>query len=230
MQTKAFFSAAALEQRRATALAAAARLKQAQASGGVQTNQASYANLTAPESGTVIAVEADPGQVVAAGQTIVRLARGQSKDVLIALPEQWLAGARVGRFKVMIPATNQSFDATVREIGAVADPATRTYTVKLSLPDDGQIKFGMSAQVLMSLPSIAGAMPTVPLSSIVEQGGKSIIYVVDGQTLTVAARPVEVTGSAVGTDVQVRGLKSGDRIVAAGGHLLTAGQKIRLAP
>lgn len=226
---KGFFSAAALEQRRATALAAAARLKQAQASGSVQSNQVGYANLTTPESGTVIAVEADPGQVVAAGQTVVRLARGQSTDVLIALPEQWLAGARVGRFKVMIPAINKSYDAVVREVGAVADPATRTYAVKLSLPDDAQIKFGMSAQVLMSAASASGAMPTVPLSAIVEQGGKSIIYVVDLQTSTVSPRPIEVVGSAVGTDVQVRGLKAGERVVAAGGHLLTAGQKIRLA-
>ena len=225
---KGFFSAAALEQRRTSALAAGARLKQAQASGSVQTNQVGYANLTTPESGTVITVEADPGQVVAAGQTVVRIARGQATDVLIALPEQWLAGARAARFKVMIPAINKSFDAVVREVGAAADPATRTYPVKLSLPEDPQIKFGMSAQVLMSLPTVAGAMPTLPLSAIVEQAGKSIIYVVDEQTFTVSAKPVEVVGSAVGTDVQVRGLKAGDRIVAAGGHLLAAGQKIRL--
>ena len=226
---KGFFSAAALEQRRATALAAGARLKQAQASGSVQTNQVGYASLTTPESGTVIATEADPGQVVSAGQTVVRLARGQSVDVLIALPEQWLAGARVGRFRVMIPAINKSYDAVVREVGAAADAATRTYAVKLSLPDDPQIKFGMSAQVLMSAPSAAGALPTVPLSAIVAQSGKSIIYVVDGQSTLVTARPVTVVGSAVGTEVQVQGLKAGERVVVAGGHLLTAGQKIRLS-
>ena len=224
---KGFFSAAALEQRRATALAAGARLKQAQASGSVQTNQVSYASLTTPESGTVIAVEADPGQVVSAGQTVVRLARGQSTDVLLALPEQWLAAARVGRFKVMIPAINKSYDAVVREVGAAADPATRTYAVKLSLPDDPQIKFGMSAQVMMNAPSTQGALPTVPLSAIVEQSGKSVIYIVDAQSATVSARPVAVVGSAVGTDVQVQGLKAGERVVVAGGHLLTAGQKIR---
>ena len=227
---KGFISTAALEQRRATALGAQARLKQSQASTNVQTNQASYANLTSPESGTVIAVEADPGQVISAGQTVVRIARGQSTDAVIAMPEQWLAGAKAGKFKVTIPAIGKSVDAQLREVSATADPATRTYAVKLSLPDDTQIKLGMSAQVVMSAPTLAGALPTVPLSAIVERGGKSIVFVVDPQTSAAQAKVVEVVSAAVGTDTQVSGLKTGDRIVVAGGHLLTVGQQVRLAP
>ena len=226
---KGFFSTAALEQRRATALAANARLKQSQATTTVQTNQASYANLTSPEGGTVITTEADPGQILSAGQTVVRLARGASTDVVVNMPEQWLSGAKASQFKVTIPAIGKTFDAQLREVSAAADPATRTYAVKLSLPDDAQIKLGMSAQVVMNAPTIAGALPTVPLSAIVERGGKSIVFVVDPQTSTAVAKPVEVVSAAIGTDTQVRGLKSGDRIVVAGGHLLTAGQQVRAA-
>ncbi|MDA0235698.1 MAG: efflux RND transporter periplasmic adaptor subunit [Proteobacteria bacterium] len=81
LQARNFVSSSLLDARRTALQAAEARLRQARAQAEVAANQAGYARLEAPAAGVVTAVLAEPGQVVGAGQTVLRLARPDEREV-----------------------------------------------------------------------------------------------------------------------------------------------------
>ena len=115
-----------------------AQLDQAHALGRVQGNQAAYAGLMAPGAGVVVGVDAEPGAVLAVGANVVRLALDGPRDAVFAVPEDRLAAMRslqgqAGALKVRPWGTQALLSATVREIAAAADPATRTFLVKADL-------------------------------------------------------------------------------------------------
>jgi len=238
LQAQGFVSGAEIERRQAMLQAANATLKQAQAQGAVQGNQASYTRLVADAAGVVLAVEAEVGQVVAAGTPVVRIARGGARDVVVAVPEDRLAQLRTGQNAQVrlwagagVPVPAAPMQASVREVAASADPVTRTYQVKLALPEDAQVPLGATAYVAFEWAGAsAPAVVKLPTSALMrsEAGAPSStsVWVFDAATSTVQPRPVVVAGTDGNDMVIGSGLQPGEEVVAAGVHVLQPGQKV----
>jgi RND family efflux transporter MFP subunit len=235
LKNQGFVSDAEIERRQAQLNAAEASLQQARAQGAVQGNQAGYARLVADGPGVVVAVEAEVGQVVAAGAPVVRLARDGARDAVINLPEDQLARVRSGQAaEVRLWNSGRSAEAvwtaTVREVAASADPATRTYQVKLALPPDASAPLGATATVTLAQSAAAPKAVRLPTSALMQAPGggaqDSAVWVFDPLTSTVNLRPV-VVGGADGNQLLIAsGLKDGEEVVGAGVHVLSPGQKV----
>lgn len=223
LKAKNFISQAALDAKETAATAAAAQA-------GLAKNQAAYTTLTADAAGVVAAVLAEPGQVVAAGQGVFRLARDGEREVSIAIPESRVATKKVGAgATVTLWAGEQgkAYQGVLRELSPVADAATRTFAARVSIADaDPAVALGMTATVTFAREG--GPRIVVPLAAIMQQGSQAAVWVI-GKDDTVTQRPVEVERYADGGAVLASGLNVGERIVAAGAFRLTAGEKVRIA-
>jgi RND family efflux transporter MFP subunit len=226
---KGFISAAEQHRRQATFDAAESRLKQAAAGLRSQANQTAYAVLLADADGVVTAVDAEVGQVVTPGQAVIRVAQTAEKEVAIGLPEDQVDLLR-GITDVTVRTwadPGRALPARVREIAAAADPVTRTYATRVSVPNPpADLKLGMTAVVTFVRTGAAPAL-RVPLTALLQEQGRNQVWVYDPVAGTV--RPVQVTlGDPVGNEIEVRqGLAPGQTIVTAGVHLLKPGQKVR---
>lgn len=231
LRDQGFISGAELERREAALKSAAAQLEQARAQASVQVNQAAYTNLVATAPGVVVAVDAEPGAVLAAGTPVLRLALDGPRDAVFAVPEDAVAAVRpllgkTGAVSVKLWGGTDHLPATVREVAASADPATRTFLVKADLSSP-VLQLGQSATVSIALPRTEGVL-LLPLVALKEHKGRSAVWVVDPVRLVVQTRDVEL-GGAQGNSMVVRaGLKPGEQVVTAGVHVLTEGQKVRL--
>lgn len=220
-----------LDQQSAALKAAQGQADAARANLDVLRNQAGYAQLRAPTDGVIASREAEAGQVVTAGQTIFNLAADGGREVLIDLPEATLRDFAVGQ-AVQVDLWNRAgamLPGTIREIAAAADPQSRTYATRVSLAADAlaEVSLGQSARVHVA-PSGSGAGALqLPLAAL-QRGadGRASVWVVDPDTATLKA--VSVTTGAYGSDsVPVSsGITAQDWVVAAGGHLLRAGQPV----
>ena len=223
-----FVSGVELDRREATLKAAVAQVEQAQAQVATMGNQSTYATLVADVAGIVIGVEAEAGQVVAAGAPIVRIALDGPRDVLFAVPEdrvgRMLIGSRVELRRWSSPAR---FSGAVREVAALADPVTRTFQVKVSLEGAETPPLGSTMTVLPSALSAKGvAVIKIPTSALRQDGQASAVWVFDPASMEVRSQTVQVV-TADGNDVVVSaGLQPGMQVVSAGVHVLTQGQKV----
>lgn len=225
-----FISEAELQRREATLQAARASLEQAQAQSQAQKNQASYAQLLATAHGIVTAVEAEVGQVVSPGQPVIRLAHDGPRDAVFAVAEQTAMGLRIGQpMQATLASTGAPLKGRVREIGASADPVTRTYAVKLALEASERLPLGATVHVRAD--ASGESMPTVlrlPTSALRQEGSQTTVWVLDEGSMTVRAVPVQL-GSVQGNEVVISsGLQPGQRVVAAGVHVLSPGQKVTI--
>lgn len=225
-----FISAAELERRDATLKAARATLDQARAQSAVQGNQAGYALLRADAAGVITAVEAEPGQVVAAGAPVLRLAQDGPRDAVFSVPEDKLTLVRAlegqpGAVKVQPWGSSELLPATVREIAAATDATTRTFLVKADV-GHAAVKLGQTAAVIVETPRIAGVIK-LPLGALVELQGKTSVWLLDAATMTVKAQPVQASGADGNAVIVTTGLTPGQEVVTAGVHVLTPGQKVK---
>lgn len=232
LRDQGFISSAELERRDTALKAAQAQWIQARAQASVQGNQANYSTLTADAAGVITAVEAEPGMVLGAGSPVVRLAHDGPRDVVFAVPEDQVAGLKALadqglELQVQLWGNgHKPVAARIREVAAAADPVTRTYLVKA---DVGQapLKLGQTATVVLEFPAVAG-VTKLPLSALKEQQGQTVVWVVDPKTMTVATTPVQVAGADGNLAVIGGGLATGQRVVTAGVHVLSPGQKVKL--
>ena len=234
LRDQGFISGAELERRETTLKVAQAQLAQARAQSGVQGNQAGYAALTADAGGVITGVDVEPGMVVAAGAPVLRLAHDGPRDVVFSVPEDKVAlvqaiAARQGKVRVRLwSSSGGEVAATIREISAAADPATRTFLVKADLGEAANApRLGQTATVSIVAPRVAG-VARVPLSALKEDHGKSTVWIVDPGSMTTVSRQVSIGGAEGNEAVVIAGLSSGDRVVTAGVHVLSAGQKVKL--
>lgn len=220
LKEKNFISQAALDAKETAAVAADAQARLAK-------NQAAYTTLLADAAGVVAAVLAEPGQVVAAGQGVFRLARDGGREVAIALPENRLAGLRIGTAATVDLWTGKSYPGRLREINPMADPATRTFAARVTIDDaDAAVALGMTATVHFA--NAATERIVVPLAAIMQQGDRAAVWLI-GTDNTVSQRVVEVERYGDSGAVVKTGLTAGDMIVAAGAFKLVAGEKVRIA-
>jgi RND family efflux transporter MFP subunit len=205
-------------------------LKTAAAQAGVARNQAGYATLVADRDGVVTAVEAEAGQVVAAGQTVLRVAEGAEREIAIAVPEgdvEKLRGAE--GFTVSLNSLpGRTWNGRLRELSPSADAATRTFTARIAVPQaDEAVRLGMSARVAAKVSPRDTAL-ALPLSAFITRNDQANVWVVDPATQTVKLTKVE-TGGIAGNALRVKGgLAPGQLVVTAGANLLEDGQKVRL--
>jgi membrane fusion protein, multidrug efflux system len=224
-----FISGADLERRDATLKAAQAQLDQAQAQLANVGNQAAYTRLVAPMNGVVTAVEAEAGQVVTAGAPVVRVAQEGPRDVVINVPEDRRSTLPAGtEVKIKPWGDSEVLTARVREVAAAADPATRTYAIKLGLDANAGLPLGSTVAVVP--PSLVAGVQAIklPTSAVFESKQTSHVWLLDKASMTVKAQPVQVAGADGNEVVIAGGLKDGDTIVATGTHVLAPGQKVRL--
>jgi RND family efflux transporter MFP subunit len=231
LRDQGFISAAELERRESSLKAAQAQLAQARAQAGVQGNQAAYATLTADSSGVVTGIDAEPGTVVAPGTPVLRLAHDGPRDVVFSVPEDRIAGVRAlagqaGAVKVRLWGDGSDLiPATVREIAAAADPATRTFLVKADV-GRAPVRLGQTANATIELPRITG-VTKLPLAAVMQQQGKTAVWLVDPATMTVNAQPIDVAGAEGNAVIVAGGLQPGQVVVTAGVHVLTPGLKVK---
>jgi RND family efflux transporter MFP subunit len=228
LREKNFISQAEYD-RRANAFATAeSQLAAAKAQAAQAANQVGYANLVADVAGVVTGVEAEAGQVVAAGQTVVRVAQPGEKEVAFAVPEaQREMALQANAFSVSLNAVpGKAWKAKLRELSPAADPVTRMYAARATILEAGEaIELGMSASVEVS--GEAARRIEVPIAALHSRGAEPQVFVVEPGG-TVRAQRVK-TGGVAGERVVIEsGLKPGDVVVAAGAQLLRPGQRVRI--
>jgi multidrug efflux system membrane fusion protein len=223
-----FISGAELERRDTALKAAQAQLEQAQAQLTAQGNQSVYANLVADVSGVVTAVEAEAGQVVAAGTPVVRIAQDGARDVVFAVPEDKVAAIRLGsEVSVRLWAQDKVVTGKVREIAASADPVTRTFGVKVALAPADAPALGTTVYVQPRSLSHAGTQVIkLPTSALRKEGQGSAVWVYDPASKTVRSQAVQIATADGNEAVIAGGLQPGMQVVAAGVHVLQPGQKV----
>lgn len=226
---KGFISKAEFERRRNEFNVAKARLDQAQAQLSVTENQTGYTEIVADHAGVVTAIPIEVGQVVAAGQTVMKLARTDDREVVISIPENRLAELGAARtIAISLWADpEKAYTGKVREISPSADPVTRTYAAKISVLDaDAAMKLGMTANVyLKGVAQAASVM--LPATALFQDNGHAAVWLVDKKTSQVKLVPVEVGGYVEDRVAVISGLNPGDIVVRAGVHKLFAGEKVR---
>lgn len=224
-----FISAAELERRDTTLKAAQAQLEQAQAQLTAQGNQASYTRLVADAAGVVTGLDAEVGQVVAAGTPVVRLAQDGVRDVVFAVPEDKVALLRVGQeLPVRVWASQNGLKGKIREIAASADPVTRTFSVKLALEGAASDMPALGSTVYVTQPGAAPATQVIklPTTALRQEGKGTAVWVLDTSSMTVKSQAVTVATADGNEAVIAAGLAPGVQVVTAGVHVLTPGQKV----
>jgi len=229
LRQKGWATDAQLEQAKATADEARARLSRAERSVELTKNSLSYATLVADAPGVVTATLIEPGQVVAAGQAAIRVARLAEKEAVVAIPETLLARARTGGARVSIwSRPDKSYVAKLRELAPSADPATRTYLAKFSMPDAAdEVTLGMTATLMLSDPA-SEHVARLPLSALFDQGEGPSLYVADAATGAITLKRVAVKAYESNDVLISGGVEEGANVVALGVQKLDPAQKVRV--
>ncbi len=223
-----FIATQALDIQEAKFKAAAARFKQVKAQAAVAGNQSRYSELFAETDGVVTEIHAEPGQVVSAGEVIVRLAVPTAMEVAISLPESRLSAVNIDTAaEVRFWAHPQKvYSAKVREIAPAADALTRTYPLRVTLIDpDNQVRLGMTAGVRFY--HHQGPVWLLPLAAVTQREGQQIVWVVDPDTHQVQPRVIKTELFREDGAIISAGLQGGEQVVIAGVHALVAGQVVR---
>ncbi|MBB6306912.1 efflux RND transporter periplasmic adaptor subunit [Xanthobacter tagetidis] len=231
LTAKGFASAAELDRKALAKEEAVGRLERARRSLELAQNRLSYADLVADQAGVVIATAAEPGQVVSTGQTIVRVARLDEKEALVALPEIDLADARTAPASMELwAAPGKAYAVKLRELSPQADATSRTYPARFTIADpDAAVALGMTASVTLH-PKDQAKVARLPLSAVIDKGHGPLVYVVEPGTATLAARPVKIAAYTDAQAIIAAGLNEGDQVVTLGVQTLEAGLAVRTVP
>ncbi len=229
LRDKGFVSGAALERQAATTEAAQSRLLAAQSQLANAQNALDFQTLRADQAGVVVAVDADAGSVVTAGQSVVRVAQQGEKEIAVNVPERTVSALKnaTGFIASFDALADRTYSAKLRELSPAADPASRTYSARLSIVNaDAAIKLGMSASVRLELGTAQAIV--VPNSALYTRDETTRVWLVERASETVRPVAVKVGQSTQNGVIIVSGLKPGDLVVTAGANLLLPGQKVRL--
>src|SRR5437762_4261849 len=216
------------EQAKAALDTARAQLAAAEAEARVAENEATYSVLMADADGTVVETLGEPGQVVSAGQTVVRIAEAGSREAVVALPETIRPAIGSVAEASVYGSDGRRYTAHLRQLSDSADPQTRTYEARYVL-DGEAAATPLGATVTIRLASQASQPEVqVPLGAVLDDGQRTGVWVLDSATSTVRLRPVKLVRVSNDTAV-ISGLSSGDSIVSLGAHLLHEGARVRTA-
>jgi RND family efflux transporter MFP subunit len=221
-------SASTYDQLKATADAAEAQLAAVEAQAQVAKDEGDYSLLVADADGTVVQTLAEPGQVVAAGQTVVKLAHAGPREAAVYLPET-IRPALGSIVQATLYGEAASVPARLRQLSDAADPSTRTFEARYVL-GGAAAKAPLGATVTIQIPESADSdSMQVPLASITDRGQGPGVWVLNKNTSTVSFRLVKVLRTDNEDATIANGLQPGEEIVALGAHLLSDGQHVRVA-
>jgi RND family efflux transporter MFP subunit len=221
-------SASTYDQIKAAADAAKAQLAAVEAQAQVAKDQGDYSLLVADADGTVIETLAEPGQVVGAGQTVVKLAHAGPREAAVNLPET-VRPALGSIVRATLYGENESLPARLRQLSDAADPSTRTFEARFVLEGaDASAPLGATVNIELSEPAKTRAFE-VPLGAITDRGKGPGVWIFNDKSSTVSFRRVNVLRLGDEDAVLSDGVQSGEQVVALGAHLLSDGQQIRIA-
>lgn len=231
-----FASQAELDQQRLVLSQAEAQLRSAQARQQLNANMRGFTTLVADRDGVVSAINAEAGQVVAAGQSIVTVAADGEREVSISVPESRVDELRKAqRLTITVWAhPEKSWNGKLRELAPDADSVTRTYSARISIldadadADPSLLRLGMTASVMVPDADGSAAL-RVPLTAVVDQERSRQVWVVDPKTSRVSAREVKLGAAQNDSVMVVSGLTAGETVVSAGVHMLQPGQQVKVA-
>jgi len=220
-------SASAYDKVKAAAESASAELNAAEAQADVARNETSYAVLFADADGVVVETLAEPGQVVDAGQVVVRVARAGRREAIIELPET-LRPAIGSTGRAALYGSGVTGSARLRQLSDAANRQTRTFEARYVLEDrlaDAPLGSTISIQISdgRSVPALQ-----VPIGAIFDPGKGPGVWLVEGEAPRVTWRAVQIARLSDEAASVVGNLKAGDRVVALGAHLLHEGEPVRL--
>jgi len=230
LREKNFISQAEFDRRANTLSTAESKLAAARAQERQAANQVAYTTIFADTAGIITAIEAEAGQVVAAGQTVARLAQPGEKEVVFSVPESQIEFVQSSKsFSVVLNARpGKTWQGRLRELSPTADPATRTYAARVTILGAGEdVDLGMSARAAVEAAPSQMKRIEVPIAALNARGEGARVYLVaqDGTVQPQAVKTAGVNGERV---VVESGLKPGDVVVAAGANLLRPGQRVRV--
>src|SRR3954470_2618993 len=226
--SKGWASRQRYEQAKAASDTAEAQLAAAEAEARVAENEATYSVLVADADGTVVETLGEPGQVVSAGQTVIRLAQAGPREAVVALPETIRPAIGSVAEASVYGSDGHRHTAHLRQLSDAADGQTRTYEARYVL-DGAAATAPLGPTVSIRLASEASQPEVqVPLGAMLDDGRKTGVWVLDGATSTVHFLPVKLVRVTSETAV-ISGLSSGDPIVSLGTHLLREGARVRTA-
>lgn len=209
--------------------AAEANVERAKAALAKSQEQLGYARLFSDFDGVVTAVGAEVGQTVSAGQTVVTVARSDLREAVVDIPDQLTGDLAAGTpFQVILQSLPTiETEAKLREIAPQSEGSTRTRRVKLTLVDPPQA-FRLGSTVTAT--RVTKVAPTIelPMSALLEKDGADKVWIVDPQTSSVSAKEIKVAAKGAATFTVAEGLEAGTRVVTAGVHSLSEGQKVKV--
>jgi RND family efflux transporter MFP subunit len=209
--------------------AAQAQVDAAEAQLSTAENNLSFTNLVADGPGTVTARGAEPGEVVAAGRMIVRLARESGRDAVFDVPPRIIESASAEEPIVVALSADPrvSTIGRVREVSPQADPVTRTFSVRVGLAEPPEaMRLGSTVTGTVRLGGLAGI--EIPTTALTSTGGTAAVWVLDPATSTVALRNIEVVRYELDRVLVANGLEPGELVVTAGVQSLRPGQEVRM--
>lgn len=209
---------------------AEAQLAQASANLTRAEDQVGYTRIVAEFDGVVVSVDAEVGQVVSAGQSILTIAKPDDRDAVFDVPETLAATLAIGDTVVVrtLGASGQSTEGTVREIAPLAEGVARTRRVRLTLTDPAPVfRLGSMSQASWQLP-LASPTVVVPSTAILTRDGATFVWIADPATSTVARHAVVTAPAATGTTSITSGVADGDLLVVVGVNSLVEGQAVAL--
>ena len=214
------------EQAKAALDTAEAQLAAAEAEAKVAENEATYSTLVADADGTVVTTLGEPGQVIAAGQTVVQLAHAGPREALVALPET-IRPAIGSLAEASIYGSNGRHGAArLRQIANSADAQTRTYQARYVLEGEAA-SAPLGATVTIRLADDGKRFDVeVPIAAVFDDGNRTGVWILDQDATTVRFAPVQIKRLGEETAV-VSGIEVGQPVVALGAHLLREGATVR---
>ncbi|WP_376960534.1 efflux RND transporter periplasmic adaptor subunit [Azospirillum sp. A26] len=221
------------EQAKAALDTARAQLASAEADARVAENEATYSVLLADSDGTVVETLGEPGQVVAAGQTVVRIAQAGPREAVVALPETIRPPLGSPAEASLYGADGQRYGARLRQLSDAADAQTRTYEARYVLDGDAAAApLGATVTIKLAgrLTNPAGQTDNmqVPLGAVLDDGRRTGVWTLDRASSTVRFQPVRLVRVSGDTAV-ISGPGLGDPVVSLGAHLLQDGARVRTA-
>ena len=213
---------------RATLDSSKAQLEAAEAQARVSNNSSEYAVLLADADGVIVRTLSEPGQVVAAGQTVIQLAHDGPREALINLPEGvrpdlgTMASARLyGR--------DQMYQARLRELSDAADPASRTFAARYVLEGEAaSAPLGSTVTIGLLTKQTSGSQCVhLPVGAIHDRGNGPGVWIVDDKS-EVKFRSVTIASIGKEEVVVSGGVQAGEKVVALGAHLLHEDQIVNL--
>ncbi|WP_192249965.1 efflux RND transporter periplasmic adaptor subunit [Mesorhizobium silamurunense] len=209
--------------------AAAASVERANAALAKSQEQLGYARLFSDFDGVVTAVGAEVGQTVSPGQTVVTVARTDPREAVVDIPDRLTGDLTVGTpFQIILQSLPTiTTEAKLREIAPQAEGSTRTRRVRLTLVDP-PTAFRLGSTITATRMTKVAPTIELPMSALLEKDGAEKVWIVDPQTASVSVREVKIASKNGGTFTVASGLEAGMRVVTAGVHSLSEGQKVKV--